>query len=449
MDLLPQVQKTIASWQMLSSCEGLLVAVSGGPDSVALLHLLWRLARKMKLELAVVHLHHDLRGKQADADQEYVRKLAAELKLPFFTEKVDVASLAKKHNLTVEEAGRLARYSFFGRIARELKINKLAVGHNADDQAETVLMNLLRGAGSRGLGGIAPLATRDGLCIVRPILECTREEIESYCRWAGLSPRIDVTNKELLYFRNRIRHRYLPLLEEENPALRRELAKTAQILRSEDEFLEQLAQKLVDGWAEGEIPIVALNEHIALVRRALKLAVSRWYGEVWSFEHIQQIISLGNREVEQTVSLPGSRQACRGEKAVIIQYPRTQRQVLHEYILPCPGTVWIPEWDLKLELQYTTNYNPGPGREYFLAREIKQPLYVRTRRPGDRFRPRGVGGTKKLKDWFVDAKIPPQLRERIPILLDQEGILWIVGRRRSSRALPREGERLISITVKE
>ncbi len=446
MDLLPQVQKTIARWQLLAAGDSLLIAVSGGPDSVALLHLLWRLRHQFKLQLVVAHLNHGLRGDLADEDQTYVRQLAGQLGLPFFTETRDVAAIARESKLSVEEAGRFARYGFFARIGQQLGISKVAVGHNADDQAETILMRLLRGAGRRGLSGIAPLARHDGLKIVRPLFECTREQIEAYCLWAGLSPRLDATNNELLYFRSRVRHRYLPLLEAENPALRRQLVQNAQILRSEDEYLEQIAGEISRDWPEGEIPLSAFGEHIALVRRATRMAVCRWFGQVWSFAHIEQILSLAGQEAGRTVSLPGGRQAVRGQETIKIGYPRW-RPVCRRYVLHWPGSVWIPEWDLKLTLWQTAEYHPGPGREYFLARELTPPLLLRTRQTGDRFQPRGVGGTKKLKDWFIDAKLPRDERERIPLLTDGEGILWVVGKRRASRALPRDGEQLLAVRL--
>jgi len=448
MDLLPQVQRTITNWQMIKSREKLLVAVSGGPDSVALLDILWRLAQKLQLELVVVHLNHALRGGTADQDQKFVEELACKLSLPFFTEKVAVASMAQERGLTVEEAGRAARYDFFGRVALNVGAQKVALGHNADDQAETVLMRLIRGTGARGLGGMKPIGEHSGLRVVRPIIECTRDQIEAYCRWAGLDPRIDITNNQLLYFRNRIRHRYLPLLQEENPALRRSLAQTAQILRSEDEYLDCEAQKLCQGWQEGEIPIADLEVHPALARRALRLAISRWYGESWGFEHLESILAL-RYEDESRLSLPGGREAVRLGNVLILGAPPSVSVPSFHYLLPCPGTAWIPEWDLKLVIWLTRDYEPGPGREYFLLEELKLPLAVRTRRRGDRFQPRGVPGTKKLKDWFGDAKLPKSSRERIPLLVDREGILWVAARRRSGRALPKEGAELLAVKLEK
>jgi tRNA(Ile)-lysidine synthase len=448
LDLLAQVQRTIANWQMLEKGDRLLVAVSGGPDSVALLHLLWRLGRELNLSLYVVHLNHQLRGSAADGDQEYVRQLASSLSLPFFTENVDVASLAKQRRLTVEEAGRLARYRLFSRVAHQVQAGKVALGHNADDQAETVLMRLIRGAGARGLGGMAPVGQHSGLVVVRPILECYRAQIEAYCLWAKLEPRCDATNREPIYFRNRIRSRYLPLLEEENPSLRQNLAQTAQILRAEDDYLDQVAEKLSCHWQEGEVPRADLLCHRALSRRAVRLAVSRWFGEVWSFEHIEAVIGLAQRG-EGRLSLPGGREAKLEGELITIGCPHPWRFPDYHYLLPCPGSVWIPEWDLKLSIRRTYDFEPGPGREYFLEKELQFPLMVRTRKPGDRFRPRGVPGTKKLQDWFVDAKLPRRFRDTFPLLVDGEGILWVVGRRRSSRALPKEGERLVVIEIRQ
>ena len=278
-DVLRQVRRTIESHALLARSDAVVVGVSGGPDSLCLLHLLLRLREEYDLRLHVAHLHHGARGADADADAEFVAALAAEWGLPVTVERRDVPALACEHRLAFEEAARRVRYAFLARVAGEIGARRIAVAHNADDQAETVLMHFLRGAGPAGLRGmlpatpiidyrmLEPLMVQEArgkrqengeraqqscilhpasCVIIRPLLEVERVDIESYCTEQGLKPRFDRSNLDTTYFRNRLRHELLPLLETYNPNVRARLCHTAAVIAADYDLLAQLRERAWD-----------------------------------------------------------------------------------------------------------------------------------------------------------------------------------------------------------
>jgi len=255
-DLLERVRTEIESRGLIRPGEKVLVALSGGPDSSVLLHLLWRLSREQgwQLQLACAHLHHGLRGAEADADLERSRALAVSLEIPFYSRRVDVARLAREEGLTLEAAGRLARYHFLDELADSLGVQRIALGHHLDDQAETVLLHVLQGTGLRGLAGMRWI--RAGR-YVRPLLSVSRTEIEAYIAAWGWKPARDETNADVSLLRNRIRHRLLPVLEREfSPAIRVNLARLAEVVREEDDFLDDLVRSK---WAALEAEVLQVN----------------------------------------------------------------------------------------------------------------------------------------------------------------------------------------------
>ncbi len=241
--LLERVEETILRHRLLTGGEKVLVAVSGGADSVCLLYTLWQLREKFSLSLCVGHINHLLRGEEADADARFVEELASSLGLPVEIAKVDVKALARENKLSLEDAGRQARYQALEEMAARMGADCIALGHTADDQVETILLNFLRGGGPEGLAGM-PITRESagGSRIVRPLLEMTKAETEAYCREQGLSPRLDRTNLEPFALRNRLRHQVLPILKAEQPALDKVLLRQAEIFRAEDEFLRALAE---------------------------------------------------------------------------------------------------------------------------------------------------------------------------------------------------------------
>ena len=252
------VRRAIEEHRLLVHGDRVVVGVSGGPDSLCLLHVLCRLAGEYDVSLHVAHLHHGLRGDEADADAECVRALAADWGLPCTLEHANIPSLAQQQRLAVEEVARRARYAFLGRVARDQEARVIAVGHHADDQAETVLMHWLRGAGLAGLRGMLPsirlsdyrLLDQDGiehpmpdLRLVRPLLDVTRAQIEAYCKVHGLQPRFDRSNLDTTYFRNWLRHEVIPLLRRHNPNVQAVIRRSARVIRDEYALLRDLLEE--------------------------------------------------------------------------------------------------------------------------------------------------------------------------------------------------------------
>jgi tRNA(Ile)-lysidine synthase len=256
MDLISKAKKTIDRYQMISHKDRILVAVSGGPDSVALLLVLLELKNEFNLSLFIAHINHKLRGKESDQDQEFVRKLASDLKLEFYTRSFQVKKEAEKMKLSVEECAREIRYDYLNKLADKLKTQKIALGHNFDDQAETVLLRLIRGSGSLGLSGIPPIKNR----IIRPLIEIKREEIETFLEKKKIPFRVDSSNLRPDYLRNKVRLKLLPILKKEyNPKIEEILNRTAFILRAEERYINQQALK-----AYSKVMIREQNDKIIL-----------------------------------------------------------------------------------------------------------------------------------------------------------------------------------------
>ncbi len=465
-ELLDAMRATVSRYRMVAPGEKVVVAVSGGPDSLALLHGLRTLRDELGITLHAAHLNHLLRGDAARADAEYVRALAAEMGLPVTVEEVAVADLARGRGLSIEEAGREARYAFYQRVREAAGAARVALGHTADDQAETVLMRLLRGAGPAGLAGIPPV--RDGW-IVRPLIAVTRRMVEDYCRAVGLEPCRDESNRDPAHLRNRVRWDLLPRLEREyNPALRRALVHLADVLREEDAWLAGLVAGEYGRLAREDVNGIRLalkdweNRPLALRRRLVREAAARLLGRPapLEFGHVEAVLGLTGAPVGSRLDLPGGLVARREYAHVHIggsQAPGGVAAGGFSYPLPVPGRVAVPEAGLILEADLRpagaeVDKDPapaGPGRfaVHLDADRCVLPLTVRSRRQGDRFWPAGLGAAKKLKDFFISAKVPREERDRIPLVTGGDGsILWVVGRRADDRFLPTsESRRLLTL----
>lgn len=454
------VRGTIERYGMLAPGDGVVVAVSGGPDSLALLHLLWSLREAFGLSLHVAHLNHLLRGEAARADAAFVRETAERLGLPVTVEEVPVADLARAEGLSLEEAGRAARYRFFRRVCAAAGARRVALGHTRDDQAETVLMRLLRGAGPAGLAGIPPV--RDGW-VIRPLIAVPRAAVEAYCREQGLEPRRDASNESTAFLRNRIRLDLLPRLEALfHPELRASLARTAEILRAEDEWLEAQAEEALSGLCrtEGDRLVLSVDGierlPLALRRRVVRLAAERAgvAAGALAFDHVERVLALAVGRTGRGVSLPGGREARRDQDGIVLG-TGPAGAVAFRYEWPVPGSLDVPEAGVRLtaDLLEGPPQPAGPagyggdGREVAVLDADRVPLVltVRSRLPGDRLRPAGLGGEKKLQDLFVDAKVPRRRRDRVPVVVAGDRVAWVVGQRVDSRAAagPRTTRRLI------
>ncbi|MBA1334610.1 MAG: tRNA(Ile)-lysidine synthetase [Firmicutes bacterium] len=437
--------KAIEEYEMLKSGDRVVVGVSGGPDSITLLHLLHRYRNHFGIDILAVHLNHNFRPGDAERDAEYVRTFCDRIGIPSIIEFCDVPAMAKNENLSPEQAGRRARYDLFYRVMEERNFNKIAVAHNRDDQVETVLMRLIRGSGVEGLGGIQPVRG----CIIRPLIDIPRYAIEDYCKKQSLKPVIDLSNFKPVYTRNKIRLELIPYLKQEfNPGIDRVLVDTANILRCENEYFQKITLDEFKGLLTGErtnriaFDAYRLSElHDAILRRILRMAVEKISGSTdnISYTHIEAMYNLVKANKTGTqISLPGSITAgvSYGEF-----YLSREERVRHDtidkiYTLNIPGTVTIDETGCKINAvlipvkEYKRIKNTADRKRVFVDfGKTGGNIVVTGRRDGDRFVPLGMKGTKKLKDFFIDNKVPREKRDSIPIVRNDKGIIWVTGYR--------------------
>jgi tRNA(Ile)-lysidine synthetase-like protein len=484
LDVLKQVRRTIEDHGLLVQGDGVVVGVSGGPDSLCLLHVLLHLREAYGLRLHVAHLHHGARGADADADAEFVAALAAEWGLPVTVERRDVPALAREHRLAFEEAARRVRYAFLARVSGEVGVGKIAVGHNADDQAETVLMHFLRGAGLAGLRGMLPATPItdyrllepfiqhpvSGVQLVRPLLEVPRAEIERYCADQGLTPRFDRSNLDTTYFRNRLRHELLPLLETYNPNVRARLCHTAAVVAADCELLDRMQEQ---AWAEvvrEERDAAVVFDRVAwralpvaLQRATLRRAAYRLRRSLRDvdFVHVENARRVGLiGETGAAATLPMGLALTVGYDTLTVGDagdagpPPDEPLLWSADPLPVqvPGATHLPqsEWVLQAEVledwdaaQVTANLDRWTA--YLDADALAGPLVLRPRRRGDRFRPQGMGGHSiKLNAFLINLKVPRVWRDHVPLLVAGDEIVWVCGRRGGEEVAVGSGTRRVA-----
>ncbi|MGI6488215.1 MAG: tRNA lysidine(34) synthetase TilS [Syntrophomonadaceae bacterium] len=450
--MLSRVKKFIVEHNLINRGELVIAAVSGGPDSVAMLHILNRLSPELGFSLYAAHLHHGLRA-EADTEEEFVVQLTSAMDIPCSRTRVDVRQLARVRKLSVEEAGREARYTFFYQLQQELEAARVATGHHMGDQAETVLMRLLRGSGLKGLRGIMP---RRGI-FIRPLLECSREEIVSYLHDNHQEYCVDHSNYDPVYLRNRIRHQLLPQLQREyNPGIAHSLARMAAIIRDENQVLEDLTDQVWEEVARTETSKItlSLNRFHALVpglqRRIILRALSQIGGvSGWGMRDVETIRELSYK--------PGSSkevQLARGIRVgksyeELIFHRGQEKPRPFSYLLQIPGKTYIKEMQAEIKCQVQEQWclpsDADRGWACLDWDKLSRPLEVRSRRPGDRFYPLGLGGSKKLKDYFIDARVPASERDRVGLLACGEQIYWVIGHRLDARAAVEDGTRQVLV----
>jgi tRNA(Ile)-lysidine synthase len=418
------------------------VAVSGGPDSLCLLHLLHTLAPELKIRMVVAHLNHRLRP-EAHKESVGVAGIASAWSLPFETKAVDIRSYKKKHRLSEEEAGRRARYRFLFAIARKYKASVIALGHHLDDQAETVLLNVLRGSSVDGLAGILPKRARAGVKLVRPLLCLRRIEIEEYCDKHNLQPYTDSSNLETDYTRNKLRLELIPYLEKKyNPKIRETLISLSSLASADRHFLNYLARKKLAGIActSNKNVFIDLRQlklmPLALRSRILRLALYRFIpAKKISRVHIEQLLDLAeNSRPGRQVTLPGGIRVHHAyDRLVIAPLSGTAKMKFEQVSLAVPGTTVIGRdavISARVVSQSELNWPPPANRAYLDYDKLSSSsLTVRMRRPGDRFYPQGAPGSKKLKSFLIDRKIPLYRRDSLPLVVCGDEIIWVAGLR--------------------
>ncbi|MEK6576800.1 MAG: tRNA lysidine(34) synthetase TilS [Nitrospirota bacterium] len=460
--IISKVNKEIVKNSLISVGDRVVVALSGGPDSMAMLHILIGLYQDLDITLHIAHLDHQFRGLQSQKDSEFIRSYADRLCLPATIESIDVPSFARKNRLSAQAAAREIRYKFLFKVAREVGGTKIALGHTSNDQAETVLARLLRGAGSRGLSGI-PVYGRG--MIIRPLLSVSRAEIIDYLNQSNIPFLNDPTNEKPIYLRNRIRHELLPLLAERySPGIYAILNREAEILCRENEFLSQYSSGILDDiisdhgeWGlELDLGLFSVL-HIAVKRRVIFEAVRRVKGAIdnISFVQIEKTLRMAdNGRTGAVITFPGRVRIRRGYNRIIVSLggdlvpsARQSASCIGEewnLVLPVPGRVSLKPSLLEIEASIMEGpciYSGGDGKgASFDLKMFSSPLTIRNRRRGDILYPLGMGGKKKkLHDIFIDMKIPFEERRGIPLLVSPEGILWVMGVRQDDRFKVRDG----------
>jgi tRNA(Ile)-lysidine synthase len=451
--LIPEVRKTIRRYDMLQPGDRIVAGISGGPDSVALLHALWELRGEFQLSLLAAHLDHRLRP-DGEKEAGFVRKLAAKLGIPFFGGRADVRSYQEEKGLTVQEAAREVRYAFLEEVARKNRAAKIALGHTADDQAESMIMRILRGSGTRGLSGIPPV--RNGI-FIRPLIAVWREEIESYLRRKRAGYLTDPSNQSPVYLRNRIRHELLPLLQQYNPRICQVLVQMAELFRGEEEFWETYLARKFAGVVRSrrketlvlDVPAL-LSQPLPLRLRCLRRAIEKIQGHLRriSLPHIWAINDLlESSDPNRTLKLPQGLTVTRAYKGLHLSRSG-EVAVIFEHPVPGPGYVEIAEIGraMRFEIQSRKGrilFDPSPRVALLDFDDLEFPLTLRSFRPGDRFQPLGMEGEKKVKDLFIDRKVPAVQRKRIPLLCRGERILWVAGIHMDHRVRLKPGTRRI------
>ena len=439
---------------LVSGDEKLLVAVSGGPDSVCLLHILVKLQAEIKAKLHVAHLNHQLRGAESEADADYVSDLAHQWGIPATIERQDVKSYQARQRLSLEEAAREVRYRFLTQVAGSIGADRVAVGHTRDDHIETILMHLIRGAGTRGLRGLQPYtewkSKTGSLIIIRPLLEISHQETEDYCRQHKLAPRLDASNLSLSPLRNRIRHQLLPLLQSYNPRIAEALLRTGDIASDDIDFVDKEIARLWNRIAQQRRETVILDKKrfdqlpSTLKRYLLRASVEKLLGSAKDIEmrHIEEMMSALGKPAGKRLSLPGGLIFSLGYDQYQLATDMTSLSPLPklegEVQLNIPGQTRLPGWRIEATIIDPSVVKGKPEKDDFTAYldlgKTGDKLLVRPRQWGDKFQPLGLSQPKKVGEFMIDAKIPRAWRGKIPIVCSPGQILWVVGWRIDDRA---------------
>ncbi len=480
----------IQRYRLVPRKQLVVVGISGGADSVCLLHVLAKWRRRLGIRIHIAHLNHQIRGVESQADAEYVSNLAGSLGIPSTIDKQDVAAYRAERNCSIEEAARELRYAFLARVAREVGARRIATGHTRDDQVETILMHILRGTGITGLCGLAPCspmmydsqgmslpaslpslrdshsslrAKRSNLLVIRPLLDITRAETASYCQKHQLDARIDSSNLLPSFFRNRLRLHLLPVLRQYNPSIDQALLRLADIAKEDNAFIEQQASQVWDEVARQENEAIYLDKKqiaslpVAVQRHLLRTAVTRLAGDARDIEasHVEAARRLLKKPASKRSPLPHGLICQGGYHELVIASTAKQSELPtcpfpplpDEFHLEVPGKTAFSGWNVLATIvrEKVAFLSSGGAMRpsnricqsnlvaHFDLEKTGMNLCVRKRRPGDRFQPLGMNMPKKLNEFMVDAKIPHSWRGRIPIVCTPEQIIWVVGWRIDDR----------------
>ena len=461
--LIQQIQSTIEAHALLPRGSHVLVGVSGGADSVALLCALMELAEALDLRISVAHLNHGIRP-EAEDDALFVKALCRELGAFYQQEEVDVPAAAKASGASLEMAAREARYAFFARVAAERGADVVATAHTRDDQAETVLLKLCRGAGTAGLRGIARQTRIENVRVIRPLLDFSREDVERFLNDRGQRWREDATNDDTQFRRNFVRHEVLPLLERGlNPRVKEALARTAELIGDEETLLATLTKQALER-AHDEtdaLQVAALSTMEPALRRRVLQA---WLIRVGipkanvTFDVIERLDAATQfTDGSQTIDLASGQSVRREYDLLRVVDVAADITAIPETELTVPGETLIPSAGLRITASLTEGFErtpAGPLGQFPCKAwirwdaDVPPVLHVRAWRPGDRIHPVGLEGSCKLQDLFVDAKVPRCDRTRIPVVTSGDEVVWLPGHRIAQNwAISRQKQRSLLLRV--
>lgn len=439
-----KVKKIIVEHNLVREKENVLVGVSGGPDSMALLYILRDLQNTFSHKLFVAHVNHGIRGEDADKDEGYVKEHCVKLNIPFFCTKVNMNEYAKIHKLSSEEAGREIRYKYFRQTLLQLGGGIIAVAHNKNDQAETLIMRFLRGTGLDGLQGM-DYCNKD---VIRPLLDIDRVDIEEYCRLNKLNPRIDKTNSQAIYGRNKIRLELIPYIQNNfNQGIIDTLNRTSKVIKNDNNFINEYTEQAFDRVKiEHKRNEIILNNiefstlHPSIKARVVRYSMEKILGQLKGIEekHIFSILKLSTEQnTGKTIHITNNIRVKISYDNLIIQKEFVNKVCKDfEVKLNVIGSTYIEPLQKEIITNIVTEKDIGTNLrfiKFFDYDKIKGNLIVRNRKSGDRFTPFGMEGTKKIKDFFIDEKVPRDKRDMIPLIVDKEEILWVVGYRISDK----------------
>ena len=437
---------------LFAAGDKVIVAVSGGADSVALLSVLTGLRERLDIRLTAVHLNHGFRGAESDADADFVTSLCEQLAVDCRTRKVNIPAVLAACGGSAQDVSRRERLRFYHDVARQEGAYTVALGQHRDDQAETVLLHLLRGSGAGGLSGMSPVTLLQGLRLIRPLLREKRTDVEAYLRDVGLTFRTDSSNMGDYYARNLLRNKAMPILKSINAGAVAAIARTADLLRDEDACLESMADTLWRSSVSSDGNSVALpvdtlaGAHVALRRRLVRRAWREICGDNMDLDavHVEDVVGLLPKQRGRLIELPQAMVALRERDSIVFTRGRLNCAP-YQASLPLPGQLILPGGMLLRAVEGASDElgNPWSACGSFPGRE----LMVRSRLPGDRYRPSGFSGRRKLQDCISEAGVPRPLRSGWPVLLAGDTVVWAPGLRIAHGYEPEQGRQVFTLSL--
>ena len=450
--LISKVLGYTEEYEMLPEYGLVLVCVSGGADSMCLFEVLRHISYEAGFSLAVAHYNHELRGEESDRDETFVMEVCEEHGIPFYSGRGDVANYARKWGLGIEEAARELRYEFFYDTAEKAGALKIATAHTMDDNAETVVINLVRGAGANGMSGIPPVRGT----VIRPLLQVTRDEVMNFIEEREILYVDDSTNELDIYTRNKIRHTIIPLFKELNPRFNEAASTAAELFRADEEFIADLADLFINECCVGLT--TDANDLAVLPFSVSSRVIRKLYGGNLSFNHVKDVLALSAGDnPSASISLPGM-VVYREYDRIIFDASPQEKDEEFAPVYPTAGNSFII---LGLGLKITcksviyddsmceSGINTSFTSFLFKSVDICGKISVRSRREGDSVRLKGQSGTKTLKKLFIEKRIPVRKRNLIPVISDDAGVLGIYKLGAGDRAVPKPGDSAIILIFEE